>query len=40
MTTNYKLNNYEKSFIYDNSDISITASLPINNSSFRRSGIY
>jgi len=40
MTTNHKLNNYERSFIYDNSDISITATLPVNNSSFRKSGTY
>ena len=25
---------------YDNSDISVTASLPVNNSSFKKSGIY
>ena len=40
ITTNHKLNNYERSFIYDNSDISITATLPVNNSSFRKSGTY
>jgi alpha-tubulin suppressor-like RCC1 family protein len=40
MTTNHKLNNYERSFVYDNSDISITATLPVNNSSFRKSGTY
>ena len=37
MTTNHKLNNYERSFIYDNSDISITTTLPVNNSSFSKS---
>jgi len=40
MTTNHKLNNYERSFIYDNSDISITVTLPVNNSSFKKSGMY
>ena len=40
LTTYPKLNNYERSFLYDNSDISITTTLPVNNSSFRKSGIY
>ena len=40
MTTNHELNNYKRLVTYDNSDISITASLPVNNSSFKKSGIY
>jgi len=40
MTTMKQLDMYMRSFVYDNSDISVTASLPVNNSSFRKSGIY
>ena len=29
-----KITDYRRSFVFDNSDITITASLPMNNSSF------